>query len=386
MRKVFFISYTNIKNGQTLHPAFSAYLDAAKKLPDNYQFYFATCDCECSNIHSAPKWLSFFNCIFLRVTGRLRIPYYYTRTLSESLFDIYYSFVLRREKEEYNLITAMYSPLSTKVAKKAGAKISLIAANHDDNLYYKVVKEEKAKYNYKFRDVYDSSFRNSFYRRMLKNVTDVVSSTKLVLDFFPAHYNKTLIGSSTRRIEYESKSNYKITENTYIIGYIGHTVFLKGVHVLAQAIAASNIKDRIVLKICGNIDSNVKSIIDGTGIKIDYLGYIREEEKNDFYNSCDIIIVPSIYDAGPTTVLEAIECEVPLIISSGCGYIELLESYKSECVFETRNVFDLAKKIEDSYKNYSRYVEIVKTLKLNLGKNQQADRPTVYNYIKQFAQ
>ena len=44
------------------------------------------------------------------------------------------------------------------------------------------------------------------------------------------------------------------------------------------------------------------------------------------------------------------------------------------------------KKIEDSYKNYSRYVEIVKTLKLNLGKNQQADRPTVYNYIKQFAQ
>lgn len=384
MRKVYFISYTNIRNGKTVAPYFSAFLDAAKRLPDNYQFYFATCDCESSNIHAAPKILSTLNKIFMIITARIHVPFFIRRTISESLFDYYYSWVLRKEKGEYNLITAMYSPISTKVASRAGARIAYIAANHDDNLYYRVEKEEKAKYNYHFTDVYDSDFRNRYYNRMLNNITDVASSAKLVCDLFPKHFNKAIFATPTRRLDYIPKSDYKNDIESFVIGYIGHTVLLKGVHILAKAITNSKMKSNVVLRVCGKIDGNVKNIIDNTGIKIEYLGFIKENEKNAFYNSCDLMVTPSIYDAGPTTVLEAMESAVPMIISSGCGFIEYLEAYKKECIFETRNIEDLTEKLEYAFSNYSRLVEIAKSLRSSLDNNHFDNRISVCDYIKNF--
>ena len=70
------------------------------------------------------------------------------------------------------------------------------------------------------------------------------------------------------------------------------------------------------------------------------------------------MVVPSLYDAGPTTIYEGCECNVPMLVSDGCGGAELIQNNKGCIIFRTMDIDDLASKIEHFYECQQTYKSV----------------------------
>lgn len=205
--------------------------------------------------------------------------------------------------------------------------------------------------------------------------------SSIVAKYFPNTLNKTILSLPYSLNNYSTIARSYSQKEKFVIGYIGHTTLLKGIHLLGEAVAQSSYKDKIKIIICGNVDDRILPLVNKYNLDISYLGFIKREDKNDFFNFLHLLVVPSLYDAGPTTALEAAECELPVIISSGCGVSELFDDHKIDCVYTTRDVTELRQRIENAVTNYPRVLNIAKkhrNMVLQLSNNMSS----LENYIK----
>lgn len=359
--KVYIINYQSIFNGRCANALGQVLFKIAPRLSESYRLYYGYVDKPYgSNVYGLPGIVRLIMRVSNRFSRIFRIPYHVLRTLEEALCDYFYAGILKNEVEDYILVTTMYSPRAVKVARINNKRTIFIAGNHNDNLYYDCVREEKMRLGLDYSDVFDSSFRISYYRRMLENLDSVVVFSSIVAKYFPITLNKIILGLPYYLNNYNIIARSYSQKEKFVIGYIGHTTLLKGIHLLGEAVAQSSYKDKIKIIICGNIDERVLPLVDKYNLDISYLGFIKNEDKNDFFNSLHLLVVPSLYDAGPTTALEAAECELPVIISSGCGASELFDDYKTDCVYTTKNVVELRQRIENAVINYPRVLNIAK--------------------------
>lgn len=360
MKKVFTLCFHSVVNGNSASPMATAIYKAALECTDNCIFYFSSVDKEMQNIKGTPIFVRGLLWCVRHVFSISQFLSKYTRTVCELIVDYYYSFLLSKEKEDFVLLIFFYTPRSTSVAKSKGKKVILLSGNHDDNLYYRVVKKEMERVGFQ-SDPYVNVFRNRIYNKMIKNVDTIVSPHKLVLDLYPDNFEKIKTGTYYVPIGYKVKVNFTLS-NPVRIGFIGYTnTLLKGLQILADAISKS--QHRIILMIAGPVSSEIKELVNLTGIDVQYLGFLDTKKKNEFFNSLDLFIAPSLYDAAPTTVTEALECCLPVILSDGCGSKECFEKYSQYFVFKTLDSDDLKDKIDFAIDNYNKIVEATKELK-----------------------
>jgi len=64
-----------------------------------------------------------------------------------------------------------------------------------------------------------------------------------------------------------------------------------------------------------------------------------------YYSAVDAVIVPSVYDALPKVVLEALACKTPVVASNTGGIPEIISNKKTGLLFEPGNSADLAEAI-----------------------------------------
>lgn len=354
MKKVYILSYRGIKGGKSVNMFVTALYKLAPLFPDNVHFFFSEVDKKSPQLHSVPFLIRIFNKFFLKLCDKIGIKD--RRTKSELIMDYYYMWLLKFTREDYVLLTTFYTPKCAALAKKDGKEVVYLTPNHNDNIYYEAVNVEKKRLNIDFMDPYSSLYRNKYYNKLLENTTAVVSTMDYVLELFPDRMKKYRIKDLYQKFDYKPKKNYGINKKIRI-GMIGHTnTLLKGFQLLTEAASIlPNYEVRLV--ICGNVDNTIKEFVSKYNIDIEYLGFIKNEEKNDFFTSLDILVVPSLYDCGPTTAYEGLECGVPTIVSNGCGVKEYFEKYPDLFVFKTGKAIDLAEKIEYAINNYNEFVE-----------------------------
>ncbi|MBP5505162.1 MAG: glycosyltransferase [Bacteroidales bacterium] len=274
----------------------------------------------------------------------------------EKIVD-YHSFrVLKKERAPILLICAMYSVRCTRYVKKHGGKVVFYAGNLNDELYYNTVIREKKRLGLNYTDVYSSDYRMGVYRNMFKNIDAVWCLNALSAWSFEG---KDIIRNKLvkRRAAIVHPKEYTAdVPDRIIIGYFGHTTLLKGVHLLPEAASLCKHKDCIAFVIAGSVDNYVKSVIDRYSIKMTLLGSVPEEKKWSTIQSFDFMVVPSLYDAGPATITEAFMCDVPIIVSSGCGGVERVQNDPKTIVFNTMDIHSLAEKIDYAYEHRSEYL------------------------------
>lgn len=327
-----------------------------KQLDSDYVFLTSSVDKKySSNIIGYSKHQLFLYRVFSRLLEVLNVPYYFIRTIQEKYIDYLHYRKLRDVKEPYVLITTMYSVKTTKLAKKNGNKVILIAGNLNDNLYFNIVNAEKKRFGLSYTDVYSSSFRIKIYREMMTFVDEVWCNSLLAKDTFN-QFNPRKITFPYIKKDYTPKQYSGLTSDIVKIGYIGHTTLLKGVHLFAEAIAKSKYRDKFKFVIVGKIDRYVDSILNRYNINIERKGVIPEIEKESTIKSFDFMCVPSLYDAGPTTIFEGFTCNVPLIVSDGCGGKEYIENNKFCILYKTNNLEDLVVKLNLLYENRQFYM------------------------------
>jgi glycosyltransferase involved in cell wall biosynthesis len=124
----------------------------------------------------------------------------------------------------------------------------------------------------------------------------------------------------------------------------------KGVQYLLDAweSLADTIDGRLL--IVGPADRDMRRILTSRRIKnMEWLG--RTEDPASWYRRASVFVSPSLSDAGPRTVLEAMACGLPAIISDHCGVSRVINSGENGFVYHFDNTEELATQIEWSYRN-----------------------------------
>jgi glycosyltransferase involved in cell wall biosynthesis len=141
--------------------------------------------------------------------------------------------------------------------------------------------------------------------------------------------------------------------------YIGSLDPSKGLWDLLKALALLVKKGYSSLSCCvlGRLE-NTKPVFD----LIKDLGIERNittegfKDPFPYLEDCDLMIYPTLYDAFPDAVLEALHVGCPVMASAVCGVPDIL--YYPELLFESGNVGEIAEKIERCVNDNSYYKNI----------------------------
>jgi len=134
------------------------------------------------------------------------------------------------------------------------------------------------------------------------------------------------------------RKKYAIRDDEKIILYLGRIHKIKGIDLLVNAfVDLVKELDDVRLVIVGGDSgflSTLKKQINVLNIddNILFTGPLYERDKLEAYVDADVYVLPSVYETFPVTVLEAMACGTPVIVTDRCGIANILD--KVGCVVE----------------------------------------------------
>lgn len=286
------------------------------------------------------KLMSIFNNYVFQLSS------YKTRYIQERMYDFFLSIRIVRP---ITLLSTTYLYHSTKKNKKLGGANVYLAGNPDDYQIHQLLKNEQIKHNVRFDDAYTFKKRIDFVSKSLFTFDHIITFTLTQYDSYVKRISKdkiSLIESHIIPNPISFPEVSSIQPEKLIFCFVAHPFWLKGLPYLLEAwshIEAQN----ITLRIAGRIDEHLQEFIDlhySELENVEYLGWVKD--LNMFYRTSDICIVPSLLDAGPATVAEAMYCGLPVIVSDGCGARTLIKNGENGFVVPSENAEAIAKSIK----------------------------------------
>lgn len=308
----------------------------------------------------ASKPVSFFSRYYLFIINKLvsllSIPSYKSRYWQELIFDWFCQWRLKRDTKILFTTNAFMSRTFQK-AKRLGIIVVLLPGTPEENYIYDIVSEENKRTGIHTTDAYTFKKRIQFFNESINNVDTVIGFLPTVYtsyrDAAPKAKVVQILGHMTPN--FKETTVIKKEKADFHVGYIAHSVLLKGLQYLLAAwkdIAQHN-DYNITLHIAGATDEAVGKYIDDNfaGLpNIKWHGHISDIPA--FMNEIDLLVVPSLIDGGPMTALEAAHNGVPCIITDHCGSAELLSRNTPGCwVIPIRDKDAIRDKILFAYHN-----------------------------------
>ena len=124
------------------------------------------------------------------------------------------------------------------------------------------------------------------------------------------------------------KKKFGLDENEKIVLYLGRIHRIKGVDILVRAFASIVDKlDGIKLVIVGPDDGyldEVTALIKTLRLEkhVLILGPLYGRDKLEAYVDADMYVLPSRYETFPVSIMEAVACGTPIILTENCGIAE----------------------------------------------------------------
>lgn len=124
-----------------------------------------------------------------------------------------------------------------------------------------------------------------------------------------------------------------IPEGQKLLLFLGRIHKIKGIELLIEAFTEIlTVRNDVTLVIVGPDDGDLKSVLNliqerGIADKAIYIGPIFGTEKISAYVDADIYILPSVYETFPVTVLEAMACGTPTLVTDRCGIAKIVEQF-----------------------------------------------------------
>jgi glycosyltransferase involved in cell wall biosynthesis len=148
----------------------------------------------------------------------------------------------------------------------------------------------------------------------------------------------------------ESRSAYGIDESRFVLGVAarlhelkGHNVLLDALYEVKQQLSPDVWSDWLLLvagdgSLKGRLIKQAEDL--GIGGQVKFLGHI--ESIDDFMSALDVHVLPSTSEALGLSIVEAMFCGIPNVVSDAGGMKEIVGRSGGGRVFESENRADLA--------------------------------------------
>ncbi|GKU31661.1 glycosyltransferase family 4 protein [Clostridium folliculivorans] len=119
------------------------------------------------------------------------------------------------------------------------------------------------------------------------------------------------------------RNKYKLHDK--FILYVGNLKPHKNVETLVEAMKYLQ-DEKIKLVINGRVNESLKQIVDKHGLqdKIQFIGFVDDDDLSGLYNLAEVFIFPSLYEGFGLPPLEAMACGCPTIVSNTSSLPEVV--------------------------------------------------------------
>ena len=310
--------------------------------------------------------------IFFRIIKLLKLVSrtFPDRLTQEWIFDMFCAYHLKRDPADLLLNLRPTIPIAVKSFKRARKhrekSIITLATVAHPRFNYSVVKKMQKLYHLPSRSIYtnwsrakrlDETFRYS-------DVVLLTVNSKFILNTYKSY------GTPVNKIAFLHNNRHGVNTNFFIppqvkpnVGKVrfltlGFLNLIKGIPLLLEAWREVNKSRRLDAKLilAGNMDKDIRSIISRDQWEksdtFEILGYV--EDLVSTYHMADVFIASSVSDNGPSTVIEAMGCGLPVIVSTHCGIAEYIENGKQGFVYDPFDIETLKDLILWFVRNRSR--------------------------------
>lgn len=152
------------------------------------------------------------------------------------------------------------------------------------------------------------------------------------------------------------RKKFNIPDNTKVLLFISDHIHYqrKGFAILEKALL--NLKEKTILLVVGK--GKVEAKISNTEIRA--FGSVSDKQMLvELYNTCDVLINPSVNDISSNTIIEAMACGKPSVAFNTGGIPELINNVNG-IIAEEKNAESLSKAIEQALNTHFNSREIVK--------------------------
>jgi glycosyltransferase involved in cell wall biosynthesis len=160
------------------------------------------------------------------------------------------------------------------------------------------------------------------------------------------------INVSEFRPSSESNVRRKYSIEGPMLLFVGRMITQKGIPYLIDAMPAVLEKHpdtKLLLVGRGNALESLKKKVKTAGLERSVLfsGYMTEEMLKEAYGTCDMFVLPSVWEVLPIAILEAMSSSRPVVCTSAGGDAELVEDGLNGFVVPMRDPKALADKINE---------------------------------------
>lgn len=159
------------------------------------------------------------------------------------------------------------------------------------------------------------------------------------------HFNKIHVIPFGIEVKNNNKFNKNDNSNKVVIGFRAARGYLKGCHLLYEALRMVKNKNSIELKIMGN--GEVPDDICKNYNIVDY-GWINDKEKvMNILEACDIFVIPSLAESFGLMAVEAMASKCAVICFKNTVVEEIINAPYCGISVKYMSIIDLAKAIEE---------------------------------------
>ena len=131
--------------------------------------------------------------------------------------------------------------------------------------------------------------------------------------------------------------------------FLGNICMRKGVHYLLEAFQSAGLGNARLL-LAGPIDPLFRPVLDRYSM-FELVGPIPHSQVHEQYLKADVFVIPSLADAYPLVVLEAMSAGLPVIVSENTGSADVIENGREGFVVPIRNAREIAERLTLLYEN-----------------------------------
>jgi glycosyltransferase involved in cell wall biosynthesis len=134
---------------------------------------------------------------------------------------------------------------------------------------------------------------------------------------------------------------------------VGRLDIVKGPHIALEAIAAENLPQDVHLHIIGTgpceMELQARAKTEGAANRVHILGFQRNVY--DYIAHCNVLLMPSLHEGLPYTLLEAMALGIPIIASRVGGLAEVIQDESTGLLIPPQDVGALAQAICRLYRD-----------------------------------